>query len=236
VCAAGVVAPIDVTGGIVSIVHVYEAGLGSVFAAVSVARTWKVCDPSARAVYVFGVEQEVKAAASSLHWNVEPASVDEKSNVAPVAIVRAAGWLGPIDVSGGVASIVHAYESGDASTLPAGSIARTWKVCGPSAIPEYACGVVHDVKLAASSLHSKEDPGCVAENEKLGAAVFESADGCAVIDVSGGTVSIVQLVLDVVPAFPARSAAARTENVCGPSASGPYAAGLEHAANAAAST
>jgi hypothetical protein len=49
VCAAGVVAPIVVTGGVVSIVQVYEAGLGSVFAAESVALTWKVCGPSARA-------------------------------------------------------------------------------------------------------------------------------------------------------------------------------------------
>src|SRR3954471_15826856 len=137
-------------------------------------------------------------------------------------MARAAGWLGPIDVSGGVASTVQPYEAGLASTLPAGSMARTWNVCNPSTRPEKAFGLAHDVKLAASSLHSNVEPGCVVEKEKLALAVFDSAAGCAVIDVSGGTVSIVQPgVADVVPAFPARSATARTENVCGPSASGP---------------
>ncbi len=49
VFAGGSVGPIDETGGVVSIVHVYEAGVGSVFPAVSVARTWNVWLPSARA-------------------------------------------------------------------------------------------------------------------------------------------------------------------------------------------
>jgi hypothetical protein len=80
-----------------------------------------------------GVEQAAKAPASSLHAKVEPGSFDVKSNVAPVAIVSAAGWLGPMVVSGGVASIVQLYEAGVASTLPAGSTARTWNVCSPSA-------------------------------------------------------------------------------------------------------
>ena len=41
---------IVVFGAVVSIVHVCVAGLASVFAAVSVALTWNVCDPTARAV------------------------------------------------------------------------------------------------------------------------------------------------------------------------------------------
>jgi hypothetical protein len=91
--------------------------------------------PSASAEYVFGVVHAVNAAPSRLHWNVEPGSVAEKSNVAPVAVVRAAGCEGPMLVSGGVASIVQAYESGVPSRFPAGSTARTWNVCAPSARP-----------------------------------------------------------------------------------------------------
>jgi hypothetical protein len=40
---------IDPVGLVRSIDHVKLAGVGSVFAALSVARTWKVCDPSPRA-------------------------------------------------------------------------------------------------------------------------------------------------------------------------------------------
>ena len=36
---------------------------------------------------------------------------------------------------GAVASIVHVWVAGVASTLPAGSVARTWKVWLPSARP-----------------------------------------------------------------------------------------------------
>ena len=39
VLAAGIVGPMVVAGGVVSIVQVYDAGLGSVFDAASVART-----------------------------------------------------------------------------------------------------------------------------------------------------------------------------------------------------
>jgi hypothetical protein len=105
--AGGTVGPIVVSGGVVSMTHVYEAGLPSVLPALSVARTWKVWLPSARPEYVFGDVQDVKAAPSRLHWKLEPGSVEEKSNVAPVAIVSAAGSDGPMLVSGGVASIVH---------------------------------------------------------------------------------------------------------------------------------
>ena len=41
---------IDVSGAVVSIVHVKLAGVASVFPAGSVARTWNVCEPAARAV------------------------------------------------------------------------------------------------------------------------------------------------------------------------------------------
>jgi hypothetical protein len=54
-----------------------------------------------------------------------------------VAVVKDVGLLGPLEtaVSGGVASTVQVNDAGVRSTLPAGSFARTWNVCGPSASP-----------------------------------------------------------------------------------------------------
>ena len=43
-------AVIVVFGALVSTAHVKDAGVGSVLAAASVARTWKVCEPSGRPV------------------------------------------------------------------------------------------------------------------------------------------------------------------------------------------
>jgi hypothetical protein len=41
-----------VSGGVVSTVHVNEAGEGSMLPAASIARTWKVCDALESPVYV----------------------------------------------------------------------------------------------------------------------------------------------------------------------------------------
>ena len=48
----------------------------------SMARTWKVCVPPAKPVYFLGEVQLVKAAPSREHSKVEPASEEEKENVA----------------------------------------------------------------------------------------------------------------------------------------------------------
>jgi hypothetical protein len=77
--------------------------------------------------------------------------------------------------------------------LPAESIARAWNVCGPSPSPEYALGLGQAANPPPSSLHSKLEPGSVADSEKDGLDEFESAAGVDVSDVSGGAVSIVQL-------------------------------------------
>jgi len=105
----------------------------STFPAWSVARTEKVCEPSDSAVYVFGVVQPAYAPASRLHSNVEPDSVETRSKVALVEGVCAGGVVAPIDVTGGVVSIVHVYDAGLGSVFAAVSVALTWKVCGPSA-------------------------------------------------------------------------------------------------------
>src|SRR5437660_10806295 len=96
-------------------------------------------------------------------------------------------------VSGGVASIVQEYDAGLGSMLPAMSTARTWNVCAPSATPEYVFGLGQEANAPPSRLHSKVEPGSVAESPKLGFGSFDSEDGFDVIDVFGGTVSIVQL-------------------------------------------
>ena len=85
------------------IVQVALAGVGSMFPAASIAFTWNVCDPAPRLRYVMGDEQLAKAPASSVHWNVEPLSVEVKLKLAVVLVVAPEGPL-VIVVSGGVVS------------------------------------------------------------------------------------------------------------------------------------
>ena len=120
-----------------STVKVRLAGVGSVLPAGSVARTSKVCGPSASADVVNGVVQAANAAASTRHSNVEPASVEVKVKVGRVVVGRAARAGPPVmEVSGGwLSSTVETVKvrlAGVGSTLPAASMARTSKVCGPS--------------------------------------------------------------------------------------------------------
>jgi hypothetical protein len=49
---------------------------------VSVARTRNWCGPGSKSVYVTGDVQEPNDGESSAHWKVEPASFEEKENVA----------------------------------------------------------------------------------------------------------------------------------------------------------
>jgi hypothetical protein len=78
--------------------------------------------------------QAAKAAPSRLQANVEPASVDVKLKLGAVELLGLLG-LAVIVVSGAVKSIVHVKLAGVGSTLPAGSVARTWKVWLPAASP-----------------------------------------------------------------------------------------------------
>jgi hypothetical protein len=125
VVAAGP-AVIEVSGGVVSIVQVKLAGIGSALPAASVAVTWKVCDPGARPVYACGLVQAA-VTPSSEQLKLEPDSVEVKEKLAPVAFVGLLGLL-VIVVSGALVSIVHVAEAGVASVLPAASVARTEKV------------------------------------------------------------------------------------------------------------
>jgi hypothetical protein len=78
-------------------------------------------------------------APSSAHSNRAPERVAENVKRAAVSVVGLAGpesRLTSIGAGGGGGpSIVHVYDSGVGSTLPAGSMARTSKVWSPAARP-----------------------------------------------------------------------------------------------------
>ncbi len=80
-----------VCGAAVSTVNAHEAGVGSTFPAVSVARTSKVCAPSVSDAVVSGVVHELQAPPSTRHSNVEPASSAEKVNVGVESFVGPRG-------------------------------------------------------------------------------------------------------------------------------------------------
>src|SRR5688572_27821462 len=94
---------------------------------------------------------------SRVHSNVDPGSLEEKTNVASVAVVVASGFA-LIVVSGAAVSgggeIVHHWLAGVGSTLPSPSTARTAKVCVATARPEYSAGVSHATNAAPSREHS----------------------------------------------------------------------------------
>ena len=88
-----------------------------------------------RPLYVCGVGQGAKAAPSSAQAKVEPGSSEARSNVAPADADVAAGFAGPMVVSGAVVSTVQVADAGVGSTLPAASTAATANVWTPSASP-----------------------------------------------------------------------------------------------------
>ena len=129
---------IVVSGGVVSIVQLNEAGVGSALPTPSIARTWKVWSPSESPAYSFGLVQAAKLPSSSLHSKLAtslPASVPLKLKLAEPLALGSSGLVS-IVVLGAVVSIVQVNEAGVGSALPAPSIARTWKVWSPSDRPK----------------------------------------------------------------------------------------------------
>ena len=84
--------------------------------------------------------QAAQAPLSSWHWKVEPGSDEENENDAEALVLVPLGPQ-PIVVSGAVVSgsggrlTVQAQLAGLVSVLPAGSVARTAKLCGPLPSP-----------------------------------------------------------------------------------------------------
>ena len=172
-----------VWGGVVSIVIERLAGVGSVFWAVSIARTSKVCGPSGRdaGVWLVGLEQAPNAAPSSRHWKLEPASSELNPNVGVGSLM---GPEGPesIAVTGATVSTVNERLAGVESTFWAGSVARTSKAWGPS---DSAAGVwlvkpEQAAKAAASIRHWKVAPPSSEEKPKVGGGVVGGARGAGV--------------------------------------------------------
>jgi hypothetical protein len=128
--------------------------------------------------------------------------------------------LGPLEiaVSGAIVSTVQLRVAGVGSALPTASAARTEKVCGPSARPEYDFGDVHAAHAPASSLHSKPAPDSGDENANDAELDATVPAGPLESEVSGATVSTVHvLVAGEASTLPDESVA-RTENVCAPCA------------------
>jgi hypothetical protein len=120
-------------------------------------------------------------------------------------------------VLGGTVSTVHDRDAGEASTLPAGSVARTANECDPSASPEYARGDVHAAHSPLSIRHSNDEPASDEENANDALVSFVSPAGPPEIDVTGGVVSIVQFQVGGEGSTLPAPSVARTENACAPS-------------------
>src|SRR3982751_2556062 len=82
-----------------------------------------------------------------------------------------------------VPSVVHVASAGVGSTLPAASIARTARLCGPGLSPVRVWGEVQVVKAAVSRLHWKLVPASLAEKAMvtlLPGAVLPGAESIVV--------------------------------------------------------
>lgn len=177
-----------VSGAVASIVHVYDAGDGSVLVAASIARTWNVWLPSPRPLYDFGFVHGAHEPESSLHSNVAGLSVDVKPNVGFGVFDGSDGVTEKL-VSGGVVSTVHVCVAGVPSLLPAASFARTSSVCGVSERPVKVTGSLHAAQPAASRLHSNVASGSSDEKSKVAIGEFVGFAGPETMVVVGSAVS-----------------------------------------------
>ena len=137
---------------------------------------------------VRGDVQLTNAPLSTAHLNVEPLLVEWNVNVGVLSFV---GPLGPesITVSGADVSTEKSRVAGDASTLPAESMARTRKVWSPSLNAAVVCGEVQLAKAPPSTAHSKVEPVSLEWNVKVGVLSPVAPDGPVSIVVSGALTS-----------------------------------------------
>jgi hypothetical protein len=172
---------------------------------------------------------------------VESASLDVNSNVG-VLSSDVPGGSEVIVVSGAVVSTVKDRLAGGSSTLPAGSLARTSKVCWPSLNNTVVYGERHEANCSVSTRHSNVEPVSSAANANVGVLFLVSPEGPEVIVVCGGVVSggvtvstVNERLAGVASVLPAVSIA-RTPKVCAPSPNSVVVCGELHEANAAPST
>ncbi len=90
-------------------------------------------------------------------------------------------------------SIVHVKEGGEASTLPAVSVARTSNVCEPCVRPVKLFGEVQDDQPPVSKLALEGRAGLVRAEREARCGRVRGLFGCAVIVVAGAALSIVKV-------------------------------------------
>ena len=117
---------IVVRGAAVSIVQVWLVA-ALVLPAVSMARTANVCVPSGSGPTECGLWHSCHGPLSRRHSNVAPGSLLNSNVPLDASSIVTSGAV----VSGSEVSIVHAWLAAS-PVLPAGSVARTSKLCGPS--------------------------------------------------------------------------------------------------------
>src|SRR5262249_60401077 len=94
-----------------------------------------------------------------------------------------------LGLSAGVWSAVHVRLAGDASVLPAGSVARTSSVWLPSPSADVVSGLVQELQLPPSTRHWKLEPVSDELKSKVGVASFDGSAGPESIVVCGGVLS-----------------------------------------------
>ena len=124
-------AVIVAVGGVVSIVQVCVAGDGSVLPAASRRADVERMAALSEAGIVLRLVHALNAAPSRRHSKVAPPSGEAKVKLAAVEFVGFAGFV-EIVVSGPTVTIVQ-LKVAVLPVLPAGSVALTWKLWGPSA-------------------------------------------------------------------------------------------------------
>jgi len=142
---------------------------------------------------VSGDEQPVQLPPSTRHSKVEPLSEELKVKTGVVLPEGLAG-LESMVVFGAVRSTVQVSLAGEASVLPAASIARTSNVWLPSArAGETVYGLLQADQLPPSTRHWNVEPDSDELKEKLGVASFDGFPGVESMVVFGGVRSTVQL-------------------------------------------
>src|SRR6266508_4429920 len=111
--------------------------------------------------------------------------------------------------AGSFVSRCHVHVSGVASVLPAGSVARTSKVCRLSVRPLTLCGLVHGANEPPSIRHSKVEPVSDELNVNVGVAALDGSAGLATMVVFGAvrSTSTLRIALEGCPALSVATAA-----------------------------
>ena len=200
------------SAGVVSTIQSQVAG-GPVLPAASVAVTAKAWAPSARSMAVNGLVHGAGVPASRVH--VKP--------LAPgaVKVIEASGsMVGSIGASVMVtvgATVSTVQPSEPVEVLPAGSVAVTEKLWGPSVRPVAVDGEVQAVGVPASRVQVKVAVASGEENSMVASGSLVGSVGAARIVTPGGVVSSVQVAVAGTGSV-APETVAVTSTVCAPSA------------------